>query len=378
MRARGDGGASIGERLARRAIANLAPYSEEAGAGGLNLMNNANLFGANPAIAKALAKARPDHFWDYPSLTSAGLRRAIADHLAVPGLTEDMVVVGNGSNELIDGVMRAFCDVGDRVAYHPPTFSMIPVFMRMNGAQPVAVPLSSAESGFSLDAGLLVDARAKVTFVVRPNNPTGNAFPRRDVAQVVEEADGLVVVDEAYVEFTEGTSFAHEVPSRPNLVVLRTLSKAFGLAGFRVGYAIAHPSVARELAKARGPFKLNAMSEHVATLALAEREYVAGVAAAVKSERPRLARLLQEEGFRVHPSETNFLLVRPPLADGGAEALAASLARRGVYVRDFGGELAPYLRVTVGPPAVTARFLTALREAMPEALAKFGGARPGA
>lgn len=371
MRTRGADG-DIGERLARRAIAGLTPYAEEAGAGALNLMNNANLFGANPALAKALAKSRGDSFWDYPSLTSVGLRRALAEHLAVPGVTEDMIVTGNGSNELIDGTLRAFVDPGERVAYHPPTFSMLPVFMRMNAAHAVAVPLAGPEDGFALDADLLAQARAKVTFVVRPNNPTGNAFPRRDVARVIENAEGLVVVDEAYVDFTEGTSFVADVPRHENLIVLRTLSKAFGLAGLRVGYAVAHPTVARELAKARGPFKLNAFSEHAATLALKERDYVASVASAVKSERPRLARLLQEEGFRVYPSETNFLLVRPPLADGGAEALAAALARRGVFVRDFRGDLAQYLRVTIGPPSVTSRFLTALREAMPEARVKSG------
>lgn len=348
------------ERFVRAPIRALSAYEEEAGEGGLNLSNNTNLFGPNPAIRRALSELKDDGFWDYPSLASASLKRAVAARHGVP---EDGVVTGNGSNDLIDVIVRTFADAGDRVAFHPPTFSMIPVFVGANGAAEAPVPLTPK---WGLDVDGLVRADAKVTFICSPNNPTGNAFPRRDVERVLDEAQGVVVVDEAYGEFVAGGSFLRDVPERENLIVLRTLSKAHGLAALRVGYGAMPPALAREVGKVRGPFRLNAVSEVVGVRALEDDAYVNSVIARVVEERPRLVRLLQDHGFVPFPSDANFVMARPPV---DARALTAALATRGLFIRDFGGALSEFVRITVGPPDVTARLADALPGAIADARA---------
>lgn len=341
----------------RPAVLRLSAYEEDVH-GGLNLSNNANLFGTNPALGRALALAqsRVGTFWDYPSLSSEPLREALAKKLGVPA---DGVVTGNGSNELIDNVIRTYADPGESVVYHAPTFSMIPVFARAAGVEAVGVPLGAS---WALNPDALVHRGGKVTFVCTPNNPTGNAFPRADVLRILDRAHGIVVVDEAYGEFV-GESYVPLTERRRNLVVLRTMSKAHGLAGLRVGYAVAHPETARHVAKIRGPFRLNAFSELAAALALQDDGFVDETVRGVRTNRPLLAKALAGLGFEVFPSDANFLLVRPPVE---AAALAHALARQQVHVRAFAGDLAPYLRVTVGPAHAMERFLGALRATLKE------------
>ncbi|MEA3198685.1 MAG: histidinol-phosphate aminotransferase [Thermoplasmata archaeon] len=344
-------------RFARPEVQRLHAYEEEAG-GGLNLMANTNLFGPNPAIDAALVRMKGGRFSEYPTLTSAGLRAALGQKLDVDPAG---IVTGNGSNDLIDVLCRTFLSPGDRVAYHWPCFSMIPVFLRLNHGVPASVPLGP---DWALDPDALVAADGKLTFVVRPNNPTGNAFPRRDVERIVDEARGVVVLDEAYVEFLGGESFVKEVrEGRDNLIVLRTFSKAHGMAGLRVGYSVSHPDLAREMTKVRGPFRLDTLAETAATIALADDRYLEGVVEGVRAEKPNLKRLLEERGFHVFRSDANFLLAKPPVE---AKRLAAALAEQGVHVRDFGADLAPYLRITVGPPAATARLRVVLDDVIPK------------
>lgn len=344
-----------GVDLVRGDVRAMRAYDEEA-AGGLNLQANTNLFGTNPALERALAKVRPDRLSDYPSLGADALRNAAAQKW---GVDPRMIVTGNGSNDLIDVLLRAFIEPGDRVAYHNPTFSMIPVFVRMNHARPTPVPLGPE---WSLDPDALLAAEAKVTFVVRPNNPTGNAFPRKDVERIVRESRGIVVVDEAYIEFLGGEPFLKEVrDGHERLIVLRTLSKAHGMAGLRVGFGVAQRELAEELNKVRGPFRVDALAETAGIIAFADDRYLNDVVAGVRSERPNLKRMLEERGFHVFRSDANFVLTKPPV---DAHALTAALAERGVHVRDFGGDMAPYVRMTVGPPTVTAKLRLALDDAL--------------
>lgn len=350
--------------LVRPDIRALEAYEEEP-AGGLNLAGNTNLFGTNPALERALGRTRPDDLVDYPSLGSTSLRNAVAARL---GVLADQVVTGNGSNDLIDVLLRTFIEPGDTVAYHPPTFSMIPLFARMNHARLVPVPLLGPD--WSLDVDGLVAADAKVTFLVRPNNPTSNAFPRRDVERLIASTRGIVVIDEAYIEFLGGESFLKEVrEGEPRLVVLRTLSKAYGLAGLRVGYAVAPLPLAQELRKVRGPFRLDSLAETAGALALQDDKFLQETLAGVRLERPHLKRMLEDRGFEVARSDTNFLFTRPPY---DAHVLALGLAKRGIQVREFTGELAGHLRITVGPPAVTAK----LTHALDEVIEVFKGGSP--
>lgn len=316
---------------------------------------NTNLFGTNPALERALARVRPETFSEYPNLNANTLRAGVAQKL---GVLADQVVTGNGSNDLIDILLRTFVTPGDRVAYHAPTFSMIPLFTRMNHGVGVPVPLKRED--WSLDPVALAAADAKLTFVVRPNNPTGNAFPRRDVERLIESTQGIVVLDEAYVEFAGGESFVKEIrEGHDRVVVLRTFSKAHGLAGLRAGYAVANITLANEMAKVRGPYRLDILSETAATLALLDDKFLNDSVSGVRLERPHLKRMLEDRGFEVYRSDANFLFCKPPF---DADILALGLAKRGVFVREFVGDLAPYLRITVGPPAATARLKVALDE----------------
>lgn len=340
-----------GRDYARPDVRLLQAYEDES-IGGLNLAANTNLFGVNPALERALMRVRPADLTEYPSLSSATLRQAVAQKL---GVLPENVVTGNGSNDLIDVICRTVLEPGDRVAFHVPTFSMIPLFARMNHARTVGVPLGK---DWSLDPAALLAAEAKLTFIVRPNNPTGNAFPRRDVERVVEESRGVVVLDEAYVEYLGGESFVKEVrEGRDNVVVLRTFSKAYGMAGLRVGYAVANLPLATELSKVRGPFRLDAIAETAATMAVQDDRFLTDTVTATRLERPNLKRLLEDRGFQVFRSDANFLFAEPPY---DADLLALGLRKRNVHVREFAGDLAPYLRITVGPPAATARFAVAL------------------
>jgi len=335
-------------------IRQIKAYDEEQG-NGLNLAANTNLFGVNPALERALARMRPQDLTEYPPLTSNALRNAIAQKLNV---LPDQVVTGNGSNDLIDVICRTFLQPGERVAYHPPTFGMVPLFVRMNHGVPLPVPL--AKEDWSLDPDALLAAEAKLTFVVRPNNPTGNAFPRRDVERILDRAQGIVVLDEAYVEFLGGESFVKEVrEARDNVIVLRTFSKAYGMAGLRVGYAVAPLPLAQELNKVRGPYRLDGLAETAATMALQDDRFLQETLTGVRLERPNLKRMLEDRGFNVFRSDANFLLAQPPV---DADILALGLSKRGVFVRSFAGDLAPYVRITVGPPAATARLRVVLDE----------------
>jgi histidinol-phosphate aminotransferase len=238
---------------------------------------------------------------------------------------------------------------------------MIEMFARAAGCQVQAVPLRAP--GFDLDAASMVEARAKVTVLCWPNNPTGHAFPRADVERVAREGEGLVVVDEAYGAF-HGESVASLVRELPNLMVVRTMSKAHGLAALRLGYAIAQEPVIQALGKVRGPFRLNALTEHVGVHALQRTDYVDRVVQEVRRERARLEVELRTRAFAVPGSDANFVLCKPA-AD--AHLLHAALERRGIAVRKFtSAAMRPWLRATVGPRWVTQRFLAELDDSLRE------------
>lgn len=341
----------------RKSLDSLSPYREEATAP-LNLSNNTSLFEPNPAIQEALASFEPERFREYPSLDSERLREAAA---RAHGVKPGQVVTGNGSNDLIDLLLRGFVEPGERVAWHPPSFEMIPAFAKAAGCEVHNLPLR--QPGFQLDAEGLLAARARASFICRPNNPTGNAFPREQVVRFVEQSQGLVVVDEAYEDFL-GDSLVPLVREHPNLVVLRTLSKTQGLAALRIGYAIAQEPVVQALEKVRGPFRLNALSEHVGVRALENTNYSRRVVEEVRRERSRLGVELRTRGFQVNPSEANFVLFKPPVEPA---RLHAALLARGIAVRKFSGpELRAWLRATVGPAWVTQRFLADLDDALRE------------
>jgi histidinol-phosphate aminotransferase len=285
------------------------------------------------------------------------------------------VVTGCGSDDVIDSAIRAFCETGDVVAYPQPTFSMVPWFARMNATRPWPVPMTP---GFGLDDDALLSARARITYICNPNNPTGTVLERERIRRVAAEAIGVVLLDEAYVDYAPGdVSLVAEAAASERLIVLRTLSKAFGLAGLRIGYAIGPAPLVREIEKSRGPYKITSPADAAALAALAEdRAWSAENVATVVASRERLTAELAALGCRTWPSGANFLLVQAPPAGapGAARALATALRARDVAVRSFpalpgGGDC---IRVSIGPWPLMERFLDALRNVLQSAARSTG------
>jgi histidinol-phosphate aminotransferase len=265
--------------------------------------------------------------------------------------------VGCGSDDLLAAAFHALAEPGATLAYSTPTFSMVEPFAR--AARLVEAPVRfRADEG--LDADALLAKGAALTYVCSPNNPTGAAAGADALARVLEGARGAVVVDEAYAEFAAG-GLAPAVRVRPGVVVLRTLSKAFGLAGLRVGYAVGEPETVRRLAATLGPYRVGVVSERGAVAALrSDRGWVRERVGEACAARERFAAALRALGFAPLPSAANFLLV--PVAD--AEATAADLAGRGVRVRAFRGlaGIRDAVRVTVAPWPLLERAVAAFGE----------------
>jgi histidinol-phosphate aminotransferase len=223
-------------------------------------------------------------------------------------------------------------------------FTQIPIFAKMNGLTPVAVPLSAS---FDLDPDRVLAAEAKMIYLCSPNNPTGAALSRATIETIVDRATGLVIIDEAYAEFAD-VNCIDLLQRSDRVLITRTFSKAFGLAGLRIGYAIGNPAVIAEVEKSRGPYKVNAIAERAAVTAMTEDlEWVLDHVQEAKTNRARLADALRSIGLTPLPSEANFLLV--PVND--AVAIDRALRERGIAVRPFTAlpGVGDALRISVGP-----------------------------
>ncbi len=340
---------SAGE-LRRRTLEGLARPSYSVARGDMVLLNdNANLFGANPAVEEVAETFDFSRLWAYPSENSDGLRARLASEF---GVTPEEVIVGNGSDELLDMASKCFINPGDKFCSPSPTFSMYRFYARVNLATVVEKPLGP---DFSLDAGGILSERAKLTALCQPNNPTANLFDKREVARVLSESAGVVILDEAYADFC-GSDMLRDSLSAPCAVDTRTLSKAYGLAGLRAGFAVARKDVIDELRRVRTPFGLNSFTEAVAIRALDNRRWVEDRVAEMKSERAYLDSRLKAMGFRTYPSACNYITAKCP---GKGPALVAALRERGVVVRDCSSfpTLEDHIRVTVGPRWMMDRFV---------------------
>ncbi len=298
----------------------------------------------------------------YPAEQPERLRHALGVHL---GHDPAGLLLGNGSNELAHTLGLAMVGPGTPVVLPRPQFALYETTVRLFGGEVVGVA-PRPDLHFDTDALVAaVEARKPaLTVLASPNNPTGLALPPDDIERIVRAADGFVVVDEAYVEFNDGPDAQALLPRYPNLLVMRTFSKAFGLAGLRVGYLMGHPAVIAELLKARLPFMVDRLAE-TAALALLKRPALlhARVAELKASCRVLTAGLQALDGVTVVPSQTNFVLFRTPLP---APVVLARLAENGVLVRSMGGypELPDYLRVNAGTPDENKAFLAALKDAL--------------
>ncbi len=344
----------------------------------VKLGSNENPLGPPPRAVEA-AERELRRLHEYPEpLAPPELFDAIREYLADPpypagepvDVTEDRLIVGgDGADEIIDLLVRITVDPGDTVLTLAPTFSQYGVSTRAAGGSVRHVPLDP-ERGFQPDEDRLFEALedVRIAFLCTPNNPTGNALPERLVRDAIEECPGVVLIDHAYVEFADHdyTPLALEYD---NVLVLRTCSKALGLAGARVGYAVADPELIEHLRRVKPVFSLTRPSAAAATAALRDREHVRRTVDLVRRERERLRRRINGlPGPRAYPSEANYLFVDVGPAGTDAPTFTEELLRRGVIIRDcstFEGLDEPrYVRVSVGLPEENDRFVEAAREAL--------------
>jgi histidinol-phosphate aminotransferase len=320
------------------------------GTDGLVLMHaNENPHPLPPALRERIAQAVAGVALNrYPDGGGEAVKAALARALPLP--EGAALVLGNGSDELIQILTTAVAKAGATVLAPDPTFVMYRVYALHAGVRYVAVPL---RDDLQVDEGAMLAAIARerpaIVWLASPNNPTGRAVPVATIERILAAAPGVVVVDEAYADFADATLVPRALEF-PNLLVLRTLSKT-GLAGARLGYAVGHPAWLGEIDKVRSPYNVNALTQAIVPVLLAAGDVLAAQAASVRAERARLAAALAAvPGFDVIPSDANFVLVRVP----DAPRLAAVLHDAGVLVKSLHGQhplTAHCLRITVGTPA---------------------------
>ncbi|MGE4584626.1 MAG: histidinol-phosphate transaminase [Sphaerochaeta sp.] len=347
--------------LLRENIANLTPYSCARN----DFTGEAEVFlDANENWQDFVGKPDANR---YPDPLATQLRKALQDVL---GLAMSKTVIGNGSDELIDNLMRCFCRPGkDSVLLLPPTYGAYRVFADINDVTVHTVPLTPS---FAIDIPGLTkfleqeklnrneNGRVKLLFICSPNNPTGNAFDRSVIEQVCSLFDGITVVDEAYYDFSNKGSAVSLLENYPNLVVLRTLSKCWALASARVGIAIASEEIIAVLRSMKYPYNVGSPSQDLALHALSQAHQVQKGLALIKAERERMERALSQLDCvrTVFPSDANFFLVRV----GNALAVYRYLLDRGIIVRNRSKELhcENCLRITIGSREENDRLLAEL------------------
>ena len=347
------------DKLVRPEVLAMAAYPVADSSGMVKLDAMENPYPLPPALRRELAERLANVALNrYPEPNPRALCDLIKRKMRVPAGMD--VLLGNGSDDLIQIIALALAKPGATLMYPAPTFVMYSMNAAFTGMRAVAVPL---REDFSFDADAFI-ARMKaenpaVVFLAYPNNPTGVLYPHEDVERVIRAAPGLVVLDEAYHVFA-GKTFMGELERHPNLLVLRTVSK-LGLAGIRLGYLAGRPEWLRELNKVRQVYNVNVLTEAAATFVLERLDVLEAQAAQIKAERARLGAALSAlPGVTLFPSEANFFLMRVPDAVRTYEALR----RQGVLVRSLHPGIANGLRVTVGTPDENRILLTALKEAL--------------
>lgn len=338
--------------LVRPNIRTLAPYStarDEYGGQRIDVWLDANESPYDNGVNR------------YPDPRQQRLRELLA---ARKGIATDRIFIGSGSDEAIDLAYRIFCRPGiDNAVSIAPTYGMYRVAAAVNDVELREVPLGN---DFLLPVERLLaaaDERSKLLWLCSPNNPTGNAFPDRKIEELLRRFDGVVVLDEAYIDFAEGRGFLPRLDEFPNLIVLQTLSKAWGMAGLRLGLAFASERIAALFGQVKYPYNINTLTQQTAAECL--RRNIAAQIAQIREERGRLAAALAGCGCieRVYPSQANFLLVKTADPD----RLYGELIAAGVIVRNrtriAGCE--GCLRITVGTPAENGRMLETVKNFRP-------------
>lgn len=344
--------------LARAAYDAVPLYDPKRTPIDLDLTDNTNLWGIPPAAERALRDVATSTVTRYPSLYAAELKVAIA---ALHGVTPDMIVTGCGSDDILDSAMRAFGDPDDAVCGSEPSFAMIPIFAQMNALRWHGVTELPSHQP---DIDTLLATPSRILYLCSPNNPTGALVARDIIERAATAAHGVVFLDEAYAEFA-GVSSIDIARQSDRVLVIRTMSKAYGLAGLRIGYAIGQPALVAAVEKSRGPYKLNALAECMALAALQhDQAWVQTHVELAVAMREQLSHGLRALGLNPLASSANFVCVPVPQCVAVGQALRA----RGVAVRPFPAlpHIGDALRISVGPWPLLERLLHALGPALRE------------
>jgi histidinol-phosphate aminotransferase len=338
------------EALVRQNILDLRPYSSarDEYSGSASVFMDANENPYNTPLNR------------YPDPGQSELKERIA---AIKGQPSGNIFLGNGSDEGIDLLFRVLCDPGrDNVVTVEPTYGMYGVCAQINGVEQRSVLLNR---DFSLDAGSVleaVDERTKIIFLCSPNNPTSNSLGREAIIRIIEGVRCMVVVDEAYIDFSSQPGLLSLVKEKSNLVVLQTLSKAWGLAGIRLGMLFAHPLLVRFLSKVKYPYNINALTMQEALIALDERDQRQSWISRILKERGRVSEALAELPFvkDVYPSDANFLLVKVD----DPSLVYHSLLNKGIIIRDRSSVplCRGCVRITIGTKEENGLLLDALKK----------------
>lgn len=323
----------------------------------IRLDTNVNMLGSNPAAKKFISE------WDgdingYPNTYSDDLRDCLAE---LYGLERDNFIAGNGSDEVLDVIFKTFTEWKDTCAVPVPSYVLYDYFVKVNGGSITEVDLTE---DFQLDVDGFLKTDAKIAIMPSPNNPTGNSFREKDLEEILSGFDGIVVVDEAYGEYSK-TSMIDRIDEFDNLIVARTFSKVYAMAGLRVGYAVSNLAVADMMNCVKIPYSVNMISEGAAIAAVKDQKFIKDSVDLVNEQRPKLDAGLRSLGFRTFPSDSNFILAESPIDH---DILVKSLKDRGIMIRNFGsGRRTPgCVRVSVGTEDLNNLFLKNTEEIIEE------------
>jgi len=342
------------QSLVRKHLRNFEAYSSARSLYKQGIFMDAN----ENSLGSVVSSSCSSELNNYPDPKSENLRKALEQFL---NISEENIFTGSGSDEIIDLLIRLFVEQDEEIIIIEPTYGMYKVSAVVAGVKVKSLLLTPE---FQIDTPKLlseVSEKTKIIFLCSPNNPTGNIIPREEVETICKGFTGIVVVDEAYIEFSSEQSLVDMVPKIENLVVLRTFSKAWGLAGIRVGYAIGQGEIVQYLDKIKLPYNLNRISSNLAIEALNNEKKMLEFKTEILAEKERLERDLTELGFKIFPSEANFLLVTYPNASGIAKKLATEY---GIIIRDFGSKplLTDCVRISIGTPEQNTLLITSLKK----------------
>lgn len=333
-------------KLVRENVKRLTPYSsardEFKGKTGIFMDANENPYG---------------NLNRYPDPYQKDLKKAVS---SLKNIGEDKIFLGNGSDEIIDLCFRIFCNPGtDKVLTFTPTYGMYEVSAAVNDIEVVKIPLNN---NFQIDLNkaksFFADDKLKLIFICSPNNPTSNSMNREDVEYILTIFNGIVILDEAYIDFSDQASFIRMIDKYPNLILMQTFSKAFGLAAVRVGMAFSNPSVIKYFNKLKPPYNISTVNQRAALTRLSKTDQYKKQVSEIKAERDRLSAILPKMKMveKVFHSDANFLLVKVRDAD----YIYNSLIERNIVTRNRSSLVTNCIRITIGKKSENNKLIKAL------------------